>query len=321
MDHWEKLEKILVHLCSIEPPLLSGKVIADAVKELFKSIEDLYEDHPKGPALVGKVLSPLISSGVFRLEKLGELLLNGGFEPGSLVESNIALPLLGSSLQSLIKMDEERARNLFKTSKMNLGHFIFEGSTQDVVQKYSLEALFPELMEKKQSSIIESLFLPSKEGGSVEPLQILERCQSADLISQKGFAATVMKFALNALFPDISSINVLEDIPGIVTQERNSFAHLLKHTVGESSVDAQVDAIYVLQAIFYEAKCRRGLLTRFFMDMYDNDIISEDALLRWKDDLREDIPGKGESIMESFKFFDWLATAEEEEDDEEEDDN
>ena len=316
MDHWKKLENVLSHLCSsIDPPLLSGKVMANALSLLFNSIEDLCEDHPKGPALVGKVLGPLIISGVFCLEKLGELLLNGGFEPGSLIESNIALPLLGSSLQSLIKIDETTATKLFKQSKLDLSLYTLEGSTQNVVEKYNLEGLFPELMAKEK---MESLFLPSKDGCSVEPLKVLEWCKSNDVMSQKDFAARVMRYSLRALFPDPSAINVNEEIPAIVTQERNSFAYLLKQTVGQSSVDSQIDAIYEVQKLWHGSGCKKMLLSRFFMDMYDSDIFSENALIKWKDDLRDHIPGKGASIMDSYRFFDWLATAEEEDDEEDE---
>lgn len=320
MDHWVKLEHILVHLCSIEPPLLSSNTVSAGVKDLLDLIEDLVEDHPKGPVLVGRTLSPLVGMGVLSLEKLGEMLLNSGFEPGSLVESNnIALNFLASCLQSMGNADSSSLVKSWKSSNLDLKNFICERKRSDpevlqgIIEKHDLACLFPETQTREN---LESFL--SRDGDGMQPGKALDWCKSnlsADTLAQAEFTSTVMHCALRALLPDLSVDLLTNPIGKITDEDENSIGHLLRQTVGRSSVDAQVEATYRLQEFFYSSNCKKGLMTRLLMDLYDADILSEDAVLKWKDDLREDIPGKGQAILDSHKWFEWLENASEEEED------
>jgi translation initiation factor 4G len=53
------------------------------------------------------------------------------------------------------------------------------------------------------------------------------------------------------------------------------------------------------------------MLHRFFECLYDNDLISEEALLAWERcDDAADSEGKGVAIKSAKAFFDWLRQAE-----------
>ena len=41
-----------------------------------------------------------------------------------------------------------------------------------------------------------------------------------------------------------------------------------------------------------------GLLLRLFMNLYDLEVIEEDAFLRWKEDLNDEFPGKGKALFQ-----------------------
>ena len=41
-----------------------------------------------------------------------------------------------------------------------------------------------------------------------------------------------------------------------------------------------------------------GLLRRLFMNLYDLEVIEEDAFLRWKEDLNDEFPGKGKALFQ-----------------------
>lgn len=57
------------------------------------------------------------------------------------------------------------------------------------------------------------------------------------------------------------------------------------------------------------------LIARLFYDLYDSEVVDEDVLKRWKDDLGESdkVGGKEQALVQSQRFFSWLETAEPEE--------
>jgi translation initiation factor 4G len=45
------------------------------------------------------------------------------------------------------------------------------------------------------------------------------------------------------------------------------------------------------------------VLLRWFVNLYELDIIEEDAYLKWKEDIRDEFPGKGQAL---FQVNQWL---------------
>ena len=40
------------------------------------------------------------------------------------------------------------------------------------------------------------------------------------------------------------------------------------------------------------------MLLRWFRNLYDMEIIEEEAFLKWKEDLKTDVPGKGKALFQ-----------------------
>ena len=88
------------------------------------------------------------------------------------------------------------------------------------------------------------------------------------------------------------------------------------------TIEQQVSALYALQLIAYKNNFPKELLLRLFVYSYDLDIIEEDAYFKWKEDINDDIPGKGKALFQVSKWLQWLEHASEESDDgENHDDN
>jgi len=56
----------------------------------------------------------------------------------------------------------------------------------------------------------------------------------------------------------------------------------------------------------------KGMLLRWFMMLYDLELIEEDAFLKWKEDINEEYPGKGKALFQVNQWLTWLEEAEEE---------
>ena len=78
------------------------------------------------------------------------------------------------------------------------------------------------------------------------------------------------------------------------------------------TIEQQVWALYALQTIAYKNNFPKELLLRLFVYSYDLDIIEEDAYFKWKEDINDDIPGKGKALFQVSKWLQWLEHASEE---------
>ena len=50
------------------------------------------------------------------------------------------------------------------------------------------------------------------------------------------------------------------------------------------------------------------MLLRWFMMFYDQEIIEEEAFLKWKEDVNDDYPGKGKALFQVRKFTKYLGS-------------
>lgn len=58
------------------------------------------------------------------------------------------------------------------------------------------------------------------------------------------------------------------------------------------------------------------MLLRFFMNLYDMEVVEEEAFLKWKEEVNDQYPGKGKALFQVNQWLTWLEQAEEESDEE-----
>ncbi|XP_050303552.1 eukaryotic translation initiation factor 4 gamma 2 [Anthonomus grandis grandis] len=80
----------------------------------------------------------------------------------------------------------------------------------------------------------------------------------------------------------------------------------------------QLVAVYSLQMHFHAQGFPRGQLLRWFVSMYNLEIVDEEAFLNWKEDITDAYPGKQQALFQVNQWLTWLQ--ETESDDEEGDD-
>lgn len=81
--------------------------------------------------------------------------------------------------------------------------------------------------------------------------------------------------------------------------------------------DLQLVAIYALQVYCDSVRFPRGMLLRWFTALYELNVIHEDSFLRWKEDLSDAYPGKGNALFQVNSYLTWLEEAESEDDEDE----
>ena len=63
-------------------------------------------------------------------------------------------------------------------------------------------------------------------------------------------------------------------------------------------VSLQVTVLHALQAFCHGLNFPKGMLLRWFVLLYDMEIVEEEAFLKWKEDLTDDTPGKGKALFQ-----------------------
>lgn len=73
---------------------------------------------------------------------------------------------------------------------------------------------------------------------------------------------------------------------------------VILHAFLRDKSSLQLVAVYSLQMHFYALGFPRGQLLRWFMAMYELEIVDEEAFLNWKEDVTDAYPGKGQALFQ-----------------------
>ena len=65
-------------------------------------------------------------------------------------------------------------------------------------------------------------------------------------------------------------------------------------------------------------KLQRGSLLRWFMPLYDEEVVQEEVFLKWKEEVDPLYEGKGEALIQVNKWLTWLEQADEESEEDDE---
>jgi translation initiation factor 4G len=113
-------------------------------------LEDTTVDVPRAPEYLAEMLAKLISAGVLSLSQVGKLLEEGGPEPGSLLEQDVALNIFGAILSTLRKeRGEDYMADSYRNSGLQVEDFLSPadkskgGKLDTFLEKRHLQSLYP----------------------------------------------------------------------------------------------------------------------------------------------------------------------------------
>lgn len=64
------------------------------------------------------------------------------------------------------------------------------------------------------------------------------------------------------------------------------------------TLESQLTAIHSLQVFCLSLNFPKGMLLRWFNALYDFSIIDDEAFLKWREDVNDAYPGKGEALFQ-----------------------
>ncbi|KAJ0254867.1 Eukaryotic translation initiation factor 4G [Hirschfeldia incana] len=95
------LAKLLVNLVKSADNDLTGAELVKGFETVLTTLEDAVNDAPKAAEFLGKIFGKSVTENVVTLAQIGQLILQGGEEPGSLMEFGLGGDVLGSVLETI----------------------------------------------------------------------------------------------------------------------------------------------------------------------------------------------------------------------------
>jgi translation initiation factor 4G len=242
-------------------------------------------------------------------------------EVAEMTEGGASHPLFLSILQSLATKDEASTLSKFRTSGVKL-------TDQLPLALRTEEQLGVQLEERNLSFLVPLLAIKADmgrqlEGDNTKPSAFLAWVtKNVPEESQKdpGFITAL----LGAVVKHISEATTLA---GEGSQDKEatdkekemilSYKDVLQPFL--STPELQLIAVYSLQVFCFSRGFPKGLLLRWFVSLYEADIVDEHVFLQWKEDVNDSYPGKGKALFQVNNWLTWLEEAESEDDEDEDD--
>merc|ERR1712226_1826351 len=284
-------------------------------------------DEEKGELSADQVTSNLALTAQWKIkEKLATL-----SEISEMTADKDQISVLLTTLHGLSKPDnlgEEALKGLFDSANIKLMDQLAEENRNDatlasILLDYDLSFLMPLLSIRQQMK--KQL---ANEPGNAEALA---KWINDNVPSKYHKEVDFVVGLFSIVFSHIVASTTLpadEEFDKTVTPEKSlveaekefvsKFKVVLRPYV-ESNAALQLTAVYALQIFNHDLGFPKGMLLRSFVNCYELDILDEHAFLQWKEDVRDDYPGKGKALFQVNSWLTWLEEAESEEEEDDDD--
>lgn len=294
-----------------ERNFIQPEYFMEAFTALLNRIPALEQNIPLAKSYLAKFAANAVASDIIGLADLATP-LNGG----------IQYPLFLLCLQQLVKIkDRDWLAKNFTESKINLQNMLPElnkDRMMEILEDRGLSFLFP--LMRIQAEL--SRQIRADPNATVYYKWIRENVDSK-LYSDSSFITILV----TVIFTYITGETTLKEgidanaatlDKSLIEREKellDKFKGVLQKFLLDN-IDLHVTAIYALQVFACNKNSPKGLLLRMFMNLYDMEIIYEEAFTRWKEEVNDLHPGKGQALFQVNQWLTWLEQSDEESEEE-----
>ncbi|KAK6630223.1 hypothetical protein RUM43_015016 [Polyplax serrata] len=294
--------------------VVSNDKFLEALKDLTSSLS---EKEPQIPRIHSYVAGYIKESILLELTNLAAI--------GDITDGGAYYPLFMLVLQALCKSEgKQKTTQIFNESKVNLLNQVAESDRtkerlSEILAERDLTFLYP--LSTIQSSLWKQIL------ADPNPTQFYKWIKDnldSSQYTNPGFINALVTVVLKYITQETTLSEGSDPTAPEkqLTEKEKSllekYKPLLQSFLNESQ-ELQVVAVYSLQVFCYSLQFPKGMLLRWFVYLYDLEIIEEEAFMKWKEDLTDAYPGKGKALFQVNQWLIWLAEAESEEEEREDD--
>lgn len=299
-----------------ERKLLEADKLVLAISACISRLPDIALDYPFAPVRLTRFIAELINA---KLLSLSSLISSG--------ESGVDAPFVAALLIELLKFSStDQLVELCKAANLDILRIppvatMSANEQHDFLNRFGLDFLHPQVKVKQS---LKQLFAEHLVKSATAPAatrtlaRTIKEQFSPSVTEVPEFSRTLF----TALLEQITSITTLKSGSSHVStkEERDEEKALLLATFRliapyASSEDRQIGLIYTAQAFCYANGFPKGLLLRVANELYDNDVVEQSAWMKWREEINDDEPGKGDALVALNEYLNWMETAEDDDDD------
>ncbi|XP_055856171.1 eukaryotic translation initiation factor 4 gamma 2, partial [Episyrphus balteatus] len=314
MDVLDKSDQYFDRLIEFLQSLRKQSLIkANVVLEVFKQVVNRMNEReviiPRIATLVACLLSKAVASA--NLLKLTEV--------AAFTENGQHYPLFLLVLQQLHKsLGRDTLEEMFRESKIDLMKSLPETDRNktrlaEILDDRSLAFLYPLL--KVQAEMLKQL---QTDANPQAFYKWIKTTVDAKYYKDPGFITALMTVILKYITEETklaSSTDTKRNPEKSMIEKEETLLHKycqILETFLNGNIDLQLIALYALQMFCYNANFPKGMLCRWFKNLYEASVIEEEAFLLWKEEISDKYPGKGTALFQVNNWLTWLEEAESE---------
>lgn len=300
----EKLVKLLKGLRNDNT--MSANVCQEALKSFCNTMDESDSEVEKKKATLAHLVALSVHEQIMNLNDVT-----------SMTENGLHHPLFLLVLQRLHKaMDKQELADMFNASKVNLLSQLPELDRSkerlaEILEDRDLTFLYPLL--RIQGELAKQL---QADPAPPQFYKWIKDNLDAANYTDPGFINALMTVLLKYIMQEAGSVGP-EASETVKKKERailEKYTVVLQHFLHERA-DLQVTAVHSLQAHCHALGFPKGVLLRWFMALYELEVVEEEAFLQWKEDISDAYPGKGQALFQVNQWLMWLQEAESEDED------
>merc|ERR1712004_843506 len=272
---------------------IPDKMVNNALIHLFKQIIklDVEEKRSICHQLVDQLYASELVTGVQVKESLARLV--------DRMEESSTLPTAELAAWTVAK-DKSSALEMFKSSGVNL-------TDQLPTALRTEEQLGAQLEERSLSFLVPLLAIKADmgrqlEGESAQPEAFLAWVMKSvpeEDRKEAGFITSLVGAIVKHISDSTTLAGEGSQDKEVVDREKEmilAFKEVLQPFL--TSSELQLTAVYSLQVFCFSRGFPKGLLLRWFVSLYEADIVEEQVFLKWKEDVNDSYPGKGKALFQ-----------------------
>jgi len=293
--------------------LINSDNFMEAFGTILEKMSNFEAANPLAKSFVARFAAGAVSGGVISLAELASPLTGGHH-----------YPLFLLCLQQLSKLrDRDWTTKMFADSKVNLQMMLPElelnkGRLMEILEDRGLGFLMPLL--RVQADLTRQL---QADASPANFLKWVRDNVDSKLFTDPGFITIL----ITTVIEYITSVTTLHEGVDVTVNPEKPLVEQEKELLEKfkgvlqkfllNKIPLHVTAIYALQVFSLNKNSPKGLLLRMFMNLYNFEVIDEEAFMLWKEEVNDVHPGKGQALFQVNQWLTWLEQAEEESDEDE----
>lgn len=318
----EILNKLLINLV---PSTFESDALLKALESILKQMQALEVETPKVKSHVAGLLARAIADGLVTLPEVGESLDGGKYHPLFLL-----------CLQKLEKIVGQAVLNeKFTSSKIDLVNMLPEADRPldrlvNVLRDRSLAFLYPMLtiepdlwaQMSEPNSTPSSVYkwIRNNVGQTLQESPVFAHVIITCLLRKTLDVVDFEKQSSNENLTECVKESEMVDVETKGTSNDLDKNQLTKYQTILQTIlkdkKMQLAALHASQAYFFKIDFPKGIFLRWFHLLYELNIVDDEVFFAWKEEINDEVPGKGKALFQVNSWLNWIASADSDDDEE-----